>query len=167
MEKPSSSQCRYSYCLEKYAGYLQHPFLLLFRLYWGYQFFMAGLGKFGNLEKVTGFFMSLNIPLPAASAYVVASVEMVGGALLILGLLSRLAAIPLSINMIVALMTAHADAVATIFSDADNFLAQKPIFFLTTTLLVLIFGPGLFSIDAILKKKWCRSADASSSCCSH
>ena len=60
-------------CLRKLnwgASSLQSPFLLLVRLYWGWQFIETGWGKVNNIEKVTGYFTSLGLPLPAMTAAV-------------------------------------------------------------------------------------------------
>ena len=51
-----------------YVSYLQSPFLLFVRLYWGVQLIQSGWGKLHNLEKVTEFFSSLNLPMPAQTA---------------------------------------------------------------------------------------------------
>src|SRR5436309_1511379 len=79
------------------TSYLQAPFLLAIRLFWGWQFFQAGYGKFfgKGISSVAEFFASLNIPLPYVSAVMAASTEMVGGLLLMIGLASRLTCIPL------------------------------------------------------------------------
>src|SRR6185312_13942311 len=69
----------------KAASYLQSPFLLAVRVYWGWQFAQTGWGKLQHLEKVTGFFTSLAIPEPAASAVFVSWLEFVGGICLALG----------------------------------------------------------------------------------
>ena len=42
--------------------------LLAIRLYWGANFFATGRGKLMNLDNVTKFFESLNIPAPGANA---------------------------------------------------------------------------------------------------
>lgn len=92
------------------ASYAQSPFLLLVRLYWGWQFAQTGRGKLHNLSQVSGFFASLNLPFPALAATFVAWVEFVGGSLLILRLLSRFTGLVLSINMFVAYWTADHEA---------------------------------------------------------
>ena len=130
---------------------LSHPFLLVFRLYFGYQFFLTGSGKLGNVEGVARFFESLGIPAPGFHAYFVGGLEMVGGVLLILGLGSRLIAIPLSVSMVVAYLTADREAVSALFSNPDLFLAAEPYNFLLTSLIVLIFGPGLISLDSLVR----------------
>ena len=71
---------------------LQSPFLLIIRLYWGWQFFLTGKGKLTSLDKVTEFFASLHIPLPGFNAAMAGTTEMVGGLLILVGLASRLAA---------------------------------------------------------------------------
>src|SRR5271167_4075273 len=92
------------------ASYLQSPFLLAVRLYWGWQFAQTGWGKLHNIEKITGFFASLNIPFPAANAHFVSTLEFAGGILLILGLGSRLISLFLACSMSVAYWTADHDA---------------------------------------------------------
>lgn len=135
--------------IDAIGRFLQPILLLAIRLYWGYAFLMAGYGKLQNIAPVIKFFTSLNIPYPEISAYLVGVVELVGGLLLILGLWSRIAAFPLAIVMIVALYTAHYDAVQGIVDNPQRFINQLPFNYLMTTLIVLAFGPGVFSIDYI------------------
>jgi putative oxidoreductase len=134
------------------ASSLQSPFLLAVRLYWGWQLVQSGWGKLHNIDKVTEFFTSLGLPAPGLTAHFIASLEFVGGVLLILGLASRLIAVPLTINLIVAFITADHDALMSIFSDPDKFYAAAPYTFLFASILILIFGPGLFSADAAISK---------------
>lgn len=142
-------------CLGAYyiGDFLKDYLLLAMRLYWGWSFFMAGFGKFGNIQMVEEFFSSLQLPLPLFQAYLVASVELVGGLCLILGIASRVAAIPLAITMIVALLTAHLAETLTVFENPQRFINQLPFNYLLTCLIVLCFGPGKFSLDALLCKK--------------
>lgn len=130
---------------------LQHLILLAMRLYWGLSFFMTGIGKLSNITPVIDYFHSLGIPFPTLNAYAAASVETVCGLCLAIGLASRLVSIPLIIVMIVAYSTAHVDAVKTIFDDPQNFVSQQPFNYLLTGLIVLAFGPGIFSVDALIK----------------
>src|SRR5580658_3754311 len=85
-----------------YADYLQHPFLLFVRLYWGIQLMQSGWGKLHNLDKVTDFFTSLNLPMPHQMAVIISCLEFFGGFLLTIGLFSRLISLVLTINMISA-----------------------------------------------------------------
>jgi len=139
------------------ASYAQSPFLLLVRLYWGWQFAQTGWGKLHNLTQIAGFFTSLNLPFPAFTAAFVAWVEFVGGLLLILGLLSRFTGLVLSINMFVAYWTADHEALKSIFSDPGKFYVADPYTFLFASLMVLIFGAGLFSLDRLIAK-WTLSS---------
>ena len=81
-------------------------FLLLIRIIWGLQFFMAGKGKLLHIDKPIGFFRDLGIPAPVANAWLVSIVETFGGLLLIAGLGSRAVAVALTINMCVAYFAA-------------------------------------------------------------
>ena len=137
----------------KIVSYLQSPFLLAVRLYWGWQFAQTGWGKLHNISKITGFFASLNIPSPSVSAHFIAGLEFVGGILLILGVGSRLISLLLAANMLVAYWTADREALTSIFSDPGKFYVAAPYTFLFAALMVLIFGAGLFSLDALLAKR--------------
>jgi len=139
--------------LVKLGAILQTPVLLLIRAFWGYQFIQTGWGKLHHLDKVTNFFASLNIPLPRVSAIAAASTETIGGALLLLGLCSRFASAALVVVMCVALGTADHDAVVGIFSNPDKFLATDPFLFLYASVIIFCFGPGRFSVDALLFRK--------------
>ena len=150
--------------IERAANSLQSPLLLLIRLYWGWQFFQTGWGKLGNLPKVVGFFTNLGIPFPVANAYFVTGLECVGGALLFIGLGSRLIALPLAFDMLIAYVTADREALMSVFSDPGKFYNADPFTFLFASLLILVFGPGKFSVDALIaswwKKRECRNNDS-------
>jgi putative oxidoreductase len=129
---------------------LQSPFLLAVRLYWGWQFMQTGWGKLTDIGKVANFFTTLGIPAPILSAYFISALEWGGGLLLILGLGSRLIALPLTIDMLVAYVTADREALFSIISNPDKFTGAAPYTFLIASLLVLTFGPGKASLDALL-----------------
>jgi len=131
---------------------LQSPFLLIIRLYWGWQFFLTGRGKLMHLDKTAGFFATLHIPMPKLNAIMAGSTECFGGLLLLLGLGSRIATVPLIGTMIVAYLTADSDAARNIFNKPDAFLSADEFLFLLTAVIVLIFGPGIFSLDAIIAR---------------
>ena len=133
------------------VDFLQSPFLLAVRLYWGWQLIQSGWGKLHNLPKVTEFFTSLNLPMPAQMAVAISCLEFFGGIFLAIGLLSRLTALALTVNMIMAYVTADKEALHSIFSDPDKFYAAAPYTFLIASLIVLIFGPGKICVDTLLK----------------
>lgn len=143
---------------EKTASYLQSPLLLAIRLYWGWQFFQTGLGKLRDLDKVTDFFTSLGIPHPAFTAQMVGGLECIGGALLFVGLGSRLISLPLAVNMLVAYITADREALLSFFSDPGKFYGADPFTYLFASLLILVFGPGRISLDAMIGHLWKRRA---------
>ena len=130
---------------------LQSPILLVLRLYFFWQLFLTGKGKLANIGKVSEFFTSLHIPLPTFNAYFIGSLECFGSLLLIIGLASRPLALLVLLSMIVAYVTADFKAVSAIFSDPDKFVKADPFPFLLTALIVFVFGPGRFSVDALLK----------------
>jgi putative oxidoreductase len=131
---------------------LESPFLLAVRLYWGWQFMQAGWGKLHDIGKVIGFFTELGIPAPVLNAYFVSALEFAGGLLLVVGLGSRLIALLLAVDMIVAYITADREALFSIISNPDKFIAAAPYTFLFASLLVLIFGPGPFSLDVLVTR---------------
>jgi len=143
------------------ATSLQSPFLLLVRLAWGYQMHLTGAGKLHDLGRVTGFFTELGIPAPGVNAVFISVLEFVGGLLFALGLGSRFVALLFVGDMIVAYIAADREALASIFSDPDKFYHAAPYTFLIAGLIVLIFGPGKFSLDALLAKRFgARAADS-------
>jgi putative oxidoreductase len=79
-------------------------------------------------------------------------VEFFGGIFLALGLLSRFTALVLTINLITAYVTADREALFSIFSDPDKFYAAAPYTFLVASLIVLIFGAGKVSLDALFNR---------------
>ena len=134
------------------ASYLQSPFLLAVRLYWGWQFAQSGWGRLHHINQATSFFASLNLPFPEATVVFISSLEFVGGILLIVGLASRLTGLFLAGDMLVAYWTAEREALSSIFSDPGKFYGADPYTFLFASLMMLIFGAGLFSVDAWLSR---------------
>jgi putative oxidoreductase len=126
---------------------------LLTRITLGHAFFLTGRGKLANFDNTVEFFASQNIPFPALNAAFVSRLEYYGGALLVLGLLTRLVSALLASTMVVALLTER----------AQFFESWKPtgevgpmdiaswVFLLLLTWLVL-YGPGLLSLDHFLAR---------------
>jgi putative oxidoreductase len=115
----------------------------------GWVFVESGWGKLHNLEGVVEFFTELGIPAPHLQAPFVAGTEFVGGALLLLGLATRFAALPLVGVMAVALLTALRDQIHEL---SDLFgLAEFCYIVLLSGLAV--FGAGPLSLDALLRRR--------------
>ena len=94
--------------------------LLVARLTVGVLFVSTGWGKVHDLAKVTSFFTELGIPMPGLNATVASYTELVCGSLLVVGLASRLASLPLVVTMIVAILTAKRAAAGRAKPEDDS-----------------------------------------------
>ncbi len=131
--------------------YLKHPFLLVLRLYFGCGFMSAGLGKLFNVETHTGFFRDWGIPAPMLNVYLAGTTETVCGFLLLIGLACRIITIPLIGTMLVAYYTAHHEQLVALWGNTPLFFKAPPFPYLFTCFVVLLFGPGALSADAVVK----------------
>ncbi|HEY3756379.1 MAG TPA: DoxX family protein [Opitutaceae bacterium] len=136
------------------AGRCFAPLLLLFiRLYWGWQYHVTGQGKLSDLSHPTQFFASLHIPAPHLNAIVVSVTECFGGLLLMVGLGTRFLVPIFIVEMLIAFITADRASFLAIFSDPDKFTGAAPFLFLASFLVLFAFGPGVFSLDALIFKR--------------
>lgn len=140
---------------------LQSPLLAAIRLYWGWQFAQDGWGKLTHLERVTQFFVSLNLPAPGATALMVAVVEFGGGILFACGIATRLVSLVLFANMTVAYLSVPDDRVnfSHILSNPSDFYGASPYTYWFAALLILILGPGWFSVDAWIGRSFAAKTD--------
>jgi putative oxidoreductase len=134
------------------ASTLKSPFLLAVRLYWGWQMFVAGSAHLSDVPAMVERFQEWGVPFPTFNVYVSGLTEIVCGLLLLVGLASRLITIPLIVNFCVAYLTASREVVLNLFNDPDAFVSDAAFLFLLASLIVFIFGPGAFSVDAVLKR---------------
>src|ERR1700747_3454020 len=104
-------------------SYLQSPFLLVWRLEWGWQLAQSGWGKLHHLANVAEYFGSLDLPMPAQMAVFIACVEVFGGIFLALGLASRVTGLVLTVNLTMAYVLGDREALLSLFSDPDKFIA--------------------------------------------
>jgi putative oxidoreductase len=125
---------------------------LLVRLSVGIMFFGSGLGKLGKLPGLVGYFRSLGIPFPEIQAPFVASVELVCGALVVVGLATRPAALMLCGVMVVAIITAAAPEhhIQASWHGLLEFLYLSEWCLLLLLGWLLLAGPGRASLDARL-----------------
>jgi putative oxidoreductase len=128
----------------------------LTRLVLGLIFVETGWGKLGNLEKITAYFTDLHIPMPAFNAVLAATTEFVGGALLLVGLMSRLAALPLAFTMCVAIATAKWPDLEGV----NDLVRLSELDYIILFVWIAIVGPGPLSIDHLLAKRLDRSSAA-------
>ena|SRR5579862_9382671 len=122
---------------------------LLGRLAVGLLFMSTGWGKVHDIPKVTHFFETLGIPLPGLNAVVVGFSELVGGSALVVGLFTRLAAVPLIVSMVVAILTAKVGDLHGLF----DLVGFDEFTYLVVLMMIVVLGPGRVSLDAILCRK--------------
>ena len=119
--------------------------LLLLRVFVGAAMMTHGIPKmFGGLDEFTGMVTKMNIPAPAAMAFMAALSESLGALLLALGLATRPAAALLSANMVVAAFVA--------LSGKPFAGRELALMYLCAALLFLFKGAGKWSLDAILRR---------------
>ncbi|MBS2023544.1 MAG: DoxX family protein [Deltaproteobacteria bacterium] len=124
----------------------------LTRVALGVLFIKTGWGKLNNLDGVTEFFTSLGIPMPHLNAIMAAATEFGCGALLVAGLFTRLAAIPLSVTMVVATLTAkRAD-----IEGWNSFFGLAEVTYILLFIWLIVRGAGPLSLDAVLARKFPR-----------
>jgi putative oxidoreductase len=116
------------------------------RLTLGVLFVSTGWGKVHSLDKVAAFFTELHIPAPGFHAHLVSYVELIGGALLVVGLCSRLAALPLLVSMLVAIVTAQREQIHGL----PDLFGLVEWTYLALLLWVALSGPGKVSLDHLL-----------------
>jgi putative oxidoreductase len=123
----------------------------------GLVFVATGWGKLHSIPDVTSFFTDLGIPAPGFNARLTASTELFGGLLVLLGLGTRLASLPLAFTMVVAILTAkraHIDGLTTLVGFEEwSYL----VFFIW----IAVAGAGPLSLDALVERVRGRAAAAS------
>jgi uncharacterized membrane protein YphA (DoxX/SURF4 family) len=104
---------------------------LLLRLFLAPIMLQAGWGKLTDLDSTAQWFgnpdWGLGMPFPYLMASLAGGTEFLGGILLVLGLATRLIAIPLIFTMIVAMTTVHWENGWLVLSDASSWLANDRI----------------------------------------
>ena len=123
----------------------------------GWAFYLTGSGKWAHFDNTVTFFTELGIPFPEANAAVVATLELVGGIALIIGLFTRLFAAGLASTMVVALLTADKQRFLESWSTASEISPTdiSSFVFLLFFAWLALHGPGVVSLDALLAK-WLR-----------
>ncbi len=94
-----------------FAQFSQQLAALGLRLYLAPIFWMAGMSKFNNFSATVEWFgnsdWGLGLPLPTLMAALATGAELAGALLLLLGLFTRIIAIPLAVTMLVAIFAVH------------------------------------------------------------
>lgn len=128
------------------------PTTLLIRLMVGLVFLSEGLQKFlFPAERGVGRFEKIGLPVPEFLGYFVGSFETVCGALVLLGLMTRLAAIPLIIIMLVAIATTKIEILYDKGLWEMLHEARTDWAMLLGSIFLLVKGGGRWSIDGNIK----------------
>lgn len=125
----------------------------------GWIFVLSGWGKLHNLDQVIGYFGELGIPHPELQAPFAAGTELVCGALVLIGLFTRVASVPLIITMIVAIATAKKDDVGSV----GDLFGLIEWCYIALLVWLGVAGPGPLSLDALLVRWATREPDAATS----
>ena len=134
--------------------FLRPVVLLGFRLYIAKVFFMSGMSKINNWEMTLGLFQDdYKVPLLPSdlAATLATSAELLFPVLLVIGLLTRPAALGLFVlNGVAAYVLANSDF-ASLVGHWQHVLWAVMIG------VIFTFGPGALSIDKLLSNKWKNS----------
>ena len=122
---------------------------LLLRLVFGWFWLETGWAKLHNLEFFAGRFVEWGIPFPTLSATLSGATDLVGGALLVLGLCTRLACVPMIVNMLVALGVVVLPTISTV----DEFVELDEVLYVAVLFWLLVAGPGKASLDHLLARR--------------
>lgn len=127
--------------------------LTVLRVILGITFIMHGGQKLFvyGLEGVSGGFAGMGIPFPQVVGPVVALTEFLGGAALLVGLLTRVAAVGVALVMVGAIFTAHIQA--GFFAPAGY---EFPLMLLATAVALAFTGAGPISLDAAVQRRAIR-----------
>ena len=128
--------------------------LLLIRIVVGWVFLSEGIQKFVFPDFLgIGRFVKIGIPWPQVMAPFVGVVEIVCGSLLLLGLIARLATLPLLIDIAVALYSTKIVALAKNGFWGTLHEARTDVSMLLGLIFLLLVGAGAWSLDAWLAEK--------------
>ena len=127
---------------------------LLARITLGTVFIQSGWAKLNNLDFAIGNFRKWGIPAPEIQAPFAAANELIFGCLLLVGLFTRFATIPLMIIMFVAMKVTAFDPQQAANEGTFNYLfGLMEYLYVVILLWIAIFGPGSFSLDRMVASK--------------
>jgi len=128
--------------------------VLLIRILVGWVFLSEGIQKFLFPEALgVGRFLKIGIPWPNILAPFVGTVEIVCGTLILLGLATRLAAVPLLAVILVALYSTKIVVFAKLGFWGTMHEARTDVSMLLALLFLLLVGGGSLSLDAALRSR--------------
>lgn len=126
---------------------------LLVRILVGWVFLSEGIQKFLFPEALgVGRFTKVGIPAPRLLAPLVGFVEIAAGLFVLLGILTRLAAIPLIADMLVAIASTKVPMLVHQGFWPAAHEARVDVSMLLGALFLLVVGPGTVSLDARISR---------------
>jgi len=123
--------------------------ITVLRVIVGFAFAMHGWQKVAELgiPTVQQGFEQIGVPQPALAAPLVAYLELIGGAALIVGLFTRWLALALAIDMLAAMVLVHASGG---FFAPDGI--ELPLALFAGCAALAFGGPGAVALDALLTR---------------
>jgi putative oxidoreductase len=140
------------------SGDLEQYAILLVRVSLGLFFAISGANKLFVASRTQAMYETLaeaKVPFPHAMTYFVSAVELVGGCLLAVGLLSSLACVALLVDMLTAKLSAMPNGLSAL-NWLDNFLYLPEVLYVLFFIWLICSGPGKFSVDYWLAEKLWR-----------
>jgi len=135
--------------------------VILIRILVGWVFLSEGIQKFLFPAALgVGRFTRIGIPAPAFTAPFVGAIETIFGAFIILGLLTRWSAIPLLIDISVAILTTKIPMLLQKGPWAAAHEARTDVSMLLGLVFLLIMGAGPWSVDALFRRMFRRQGSA-------
>jgi len=131
------------------AGQMRWLPPLLLRVVIGVAFLQTGWAKLEHLDNFRAYFAQLGIPLASVQAPLVAGLELVGGALLVLGFGTRLAAALLAGVMLVAMAT----AILPGLERWHQLLGTVEAIYFSTFVYLAVHGAGAISVDNLVARR--------------
>ena len=122
---------------------------LVLRVVFGYFWLETGLAKVQHVDCFAERFAGWGIPFPVFSATLSAWTDLVGGALLIVGLLTRVVCVPMIVNMAVALIL----VVSRDLTGLDDYVETSELTYILIFFWLLMAGPGKASLDTLLARR--------------
>ncbi len=138
--------------LEKSMSYTKvvNTFIALFtRITIAGVFVFSGWGKLTNLDKTIEYFSSIGMPISYILAPFVGVVEFVCSLFVFIGFATRIAAIPLTSIMIVAILTAKLEEI----SGVSSLFEMTDFLYILLLVWLIAQGAGKISLDYYLIKK--------------
>jgi putative oxidoreductase len=121
---------------------------LFARIVVGWVFLWSGWGKLNALDRITQNFVEWGIAFPHILTPFVSGVEFFGGLLLLLGLFTRIAAVPLVVTMVVAILSAKLADVDSL----ETLLGFEEVAYMALFGWLAVAGPGPISLDWLLQR---------------